>query len=96
MYVESGKDVTFSCKALGGSATTIFWTKDGGEYTSEIVETPKWDEETHSISSTITITGAGFEDDGLYVCRHSGDPSVTDSVTVDVYGKVTKMHNYRA
>ncbi|KAL5251233.1 hypothetical protein ACHWQZ_G016815 [Mnemiopsis leidyi] len=90
MYVESGKDVTFSCKALGGSATTIFWTKDGGEYTSEIVETPKWDEETHSISSTITITGAGFEDDGLYVCRHSGDPSVTDSVTVDVYEVVLK------
>ena len=91
MYIESGKDTTFSCTALGGSATTISWTQNGKEYTSGIVGTPVWDEGTHSITSTISITGVDADDDGLYVCRHSGDPSVTDSITLDVYGKFVSI-----
>ena len=41
--------------------------------------------------STISITGVDADDDGLYVCRHSGDPSVTDSITLDVYGKFVSI-----
>ena len=91
MYLESGKDIKFSCTALGGSATTISWTLNGKDYTSGIVGTPVWDEGTHSITSEISITGVDADDDGLYVCRHSGDPSVTDSITLDVYGKFVNI-----
>ena len=86
LYIEKGKKLSISCTAIGDSATAIEWTYNGLAYTAGVVAGATWDPDTHSITSTITIETVDTANDGNYVCEHSDDNSLQDTMTVDVYG----------
>ena len=86
MYIEKGKKLSISCTAIGDSETAIEWTYNGLAYTAGVVAGATWDPDTHSITSTITIETVDTANDGNYVCEHSDDNSLQDTITVDVYG----------
>eukprot|EP00116_Pleurobrachia_bachei_P002702 sb/3462964/ len=86
-YLKTGSAFEITCKAFGGSTTTISWTFKGVAYTEGVQAGSVFDSDTNSITSVVKIDSVAEANEGVYECIHSGDPThLKESVELSVYG----------
>lgn len=76
--IAEREDVTFSCTASGSPIPTISWKHNNRTVSASskyVIGEPEIDEDSHTISSTLTISSLEALDTGEVVCTASVPPN---------------------